>query len=146
MSFDPTNPTLNQFATTDIDPALVTSDTVLQYETELVIGRRSFASAQAAFSLFQGVQSIHTLVSLSWHGTNTDVNEGSFAVVQTGSALEELVGEIVRVKVDARSVYAYVVTAADISVDMTLARRPFMAVGLLAQSPGGLNATVEVLQ
>lgn len=134
------------FGSQALDPDTLDTESALEYESELVIGRRSFVAAQKYLSTFVSVVSTISNVSLSWHDTAVDLNEGSFAVVQSGSDLEDLVGEIVRVKVGRRTVFAYVVAESSmIQVDMTLAQRPFMAVGLLAQKPAGLRASLQVM-
>lgn len=138
-------PVPNPYAAQGLDPLLVDAESALEYESELVIGRRAFSTAQAFYRTFTGTISTFAGVSISWHDTRVDINEGSFAVVHPTGRLQGLVGEIVRVAVGKRDVYAYVVADSQlIPTDITLARRAFMAVGLLAQPPEGVLGRVEV--
>lgn len=111
-------------------------------EQELLDSRRAFATAQ---ELLAGVPSrrLSGLVTVGWHSNDVHPETGSVAVVGLTSGLDELVGEIVLVTVDSRSVFAWVIGARDVPVDLSLARRPFEALSLLAAE--SLAAVVEVV-
>ncbi len=89
----------------------------------LADARRAFATAQA---LLRGpdLLPIPEVASAGWHDVATHPEEGSFAVVRVGLR-EELVGEVVRVQAQDRSVFALVVGARDVPVDVSLARSLF---------------------
>lgn len=139
-------PNANPWSSRGLDPDVVDADTFTQYEAETILAHRSFATAQGWMALFTNVETIFTSVSVNWHDTNVDVNDGSFAVVQTGSRLADLVGEIVRIAVGTRSVYAYVVSESTvIPTEVTLTKRAFLALGLWAQHKAGLQSKLEVM-
>lgn len=100
---------------------------------ELLAGRRAFAAAQR---LLTGAdfRRVPGLIGIGWHGTQTDPETGSFAVVDESEEMGELIGEVVRVRepLTGREVVAYVLGARDVPTRLSLARRPFMALGLLA--------------
>jgi len=138
-------PTPTPWASESIDPLLADTESILEYETELMWGRRSFWTAQTWFAQFAGVQAVHQNVSINWHGTTTDLNAGSFAVVRSGSSLQSLVGDILKVWIGSRSVFVYCCADSDIILtDISLYQRAFMAIGLLATPPAGRLGKVEV--
>lgn len=132
---------INPWASQNVDPQVINPDAIQRTELEIQIGRRAFSAAQSIFGHAKRRTSTYAAVSLHWHGTSIDVNEGSFAVVKSGGRLSELVGDIVQVKIGQRSVYVYVVAESGlIPTDITLARRAFLAIGTWAQPPRGLIA------
>lgn len=97
--------------------------------TEELLASLPFASAQKALpGPVVPRTARHTICS--WHGLRIDSLRGSFAVVRTGSPLEDLVGERLRVT-DLRTrrvVYVYCrAEVIDLPDDLTLARRAFLA-------------------
>lgn len=112
-------------------------------EPEILTGRRAFPKAQ---QLLAGVplRRLPERVNVGWYGTETHPEAGSFAVVRDGAGLDDLIGEVLRVAVGARSVFVYVVGARGVPTDLALARRPFLALGLLSQE--SLPAVVEVVE
>lgn len=94
-------------------------------EMEIVTGRRSFIAAQALFS--GGPVGKSQKLSVGWHDTSVNPETGSFAVVQATAGLDDLVGEIIRVTNNRREVFVYVLDTADVPVQVSLARRAFVA-------------------
>lgn len=111
-------------------------------EPEVSTGRRAFATAQAllAGSVIQGSA---VSVPCGWHGTETDPEVGSFAVVKQDGLLTALVGEIVKVTYRSVVVYAYVLGERDVPVELSLSRRAMMPLALLAEE--SIVATVETV-
>jgi hypothetical protein len=118
-----------------IDPALVDDE---------YIGTLPFAEAQATFATRGPLGGSARLATCGWHGSDFDPNLGSFAVVQRGGKLDDLLGE--RIKVTAgpgRAVYAYVIDTLDTLDDLSLTRRCFMA--LAPPATTALDVLVEVV-
>lgn len=110
-------------------------------EPEVLIGRRAFAEAQA---LFDGERiAVVGRVAVGWHDTAVQPETGSFAVVRVGGPHTGLLGEVIRVTRGDRSVLAYVLGSAGVPTDISLARRAFFALGLLASE--SLDCSVEVV-
>lgn len=107
-----------------------------------MMGRRAFATAQA---LFEGVSQTRLAgtPAVGWHGTDVDPETGSFAVVAAGSEYEELIGEIVCIERGGREVYAFVLGARAVPVDISITRRCFLALGTLGIE--SLRCVVEVV-
>lgn len=105
-------------------------------------GQRAFGEAQR---LLSGVpqRQIGGFVETGWHASSKHPLVGCFALVAQGSELVELIGDVLRVSYEDRSVFVYCVASRDLSVELSLSRRPFMAIGLLAES--SLPCTVEVV-
>lgn len=112
-------------------------------EQELLDGRRAFPEAQR---LFAGValRRLPERVDVGWHGTDIDVETGAFAVVRDGAGLDDLIGEILIVSVGTRSVLVFVMGARAVPQDISLSRRGFLALGLLAKE--SIRCVVEVRQ
>jgi hypothetical protein len=101
--------------------------------TEEQLAGLPFASAQAALAGQPQPGSARTAVC-SWHGLRVDPMRGCFAVVRTGSPLDGLVGERLKVtdRRTRRFVYVYCrAEVVDLPDDLTLARRAFLALRLL---------------
>jgi hypothetical protein len=115
--------------------------------TPLEYARLPFPDAQD--SLSGGVQDDPVLrATCGWHGTRIDPDVGSFCVVRRGSALEPLVGSVLRVTLNEgtrpRRVYVYCKAALDLPFDdLSLARRAFMALSYPARDQ--LRVVVEVV-
>lgn len=74
------------------------------------------------------------VVQVEWHGTSLDEHLGAFALAQTGSVMEDLVGERLRVTYRSRSIYVYVVDTSDeLDYPLSLTRRAFMALTLASK-------------
>lgn len=115
-------------------------------ETDIYFSRLPLHEAQAVFALGGVEPSSARLVDAGWHGTFTDPETGSVCLVREGTAMEELLGERIKVTTqeDAvpRAVYAYVhnvVSADSFDWDLSLSRLLFGRIGMLA------NDTVPVV-
>lgn len=116
-----------------------------QLEPELMASRRAFPVAQAL--LAGGAQrTAAAAAQVEWHDSVEHPETGAVALAPISGEFSDLVGEIVKVtRTDGgRSVYVYVVGSTDLpdGVALSLARRPFLALGLLANEY--LVCTVEV--
>jgi hypothetical protein len=100
--------------------------------------------AQALLGARGPIRSTGRLTTCSWHGTAFDPRLGSFAVVQIGSDLEDLLGERVKVTSSdtARSVYAWVCDVKDTDEPISLTRRCF--IDLAPPATDALAVVVEV--
>lgn len=108
--------------------------------TLLGIGRRAFPAAQ---ELLAGSPTApEQRMVLGWHDSSVSAETGSFAVVAVGGGLDVLIGQIVRVRYGHRTVFAYVLAAADVPVELSLTRRTFA--GLSPLSPESIDALVAV--
>jgi hypothetical protein len=94
-------------------------------EIEILVGRRAFRAAQ---QLFAGAPlSTPQSLDVGWHDSSVNPETGSFAVVQTGAGLDDLIGEIVQVRYYSRQVFAYVLEDADVPTPISITRRLFLA-------------------
>lgn len=113
--------------------------------TEELLASLPFVTAQTALAgPVEPRSTRHT--ACSWHGLRVDSLRGSFAVVRTGSPLENLVGErlLVTDLRTRRTVYVYCrAEAVDLPDDLTLARRAFLALRPLWTETASVK--VEVL-
>jgi len=117
-----------------------------QADLDLQMARRAFPVAQAAFD-----GPVHDLAAeaadVGWHDTSTNPETGSIALVREDSELVELVGDIVKISrampTETRVVFAYVLGTASIVDDLSLARRPFMGLGILANET--LSCKIETI-
>lgn len=96
---------------------------------EIPTARRAFSAAQPR--LAGAPISPEQTLSIGWHDTSVNLETGSFAVVQLNAGLDDLIGEIVRVRFAGRSVFAYVLDSADVPVQLSLTRRLFAALNRL---------------
>lgn len=117
-----------------------------QLDIDLMRSRRAFPVAQA---LLEGPvlrQEAEGAV-IGWHGSATHPETGSVALVREDGEFSELVGNIVRIdrrlSGATRSVYAYVVSTAPIEDDLSLSRRAFLGLGVLANET--LDCSIQVL-
>jgi hypothetical protein len=118
------------------------------FEEDAWYARLGFAEAQRKLGETQPTGDPPLVAYCTWHGTSTDDEQGSFALVSADGPLRPLVGERLRItRADSPSfVYVYAHNAADFAVDdaeISLTRPAFMALGELALDR--LRVTVEVL-
>lgn len=99
-------------------------------QPEVLAAERAFPMAQ---QLLAGVP-LRTLpgrVDVGWHDSATHPKAGSFAILgPTGDP--DLLGEVLRVRTDRREVFVLVVGIRPVPVPLSLARRAFLHLGLLA--------------
>jgi hypothetical protein len=114
-------------------------------EEEVNYGRRAFPEAQAL--LGGGVYArVGVFINVGWYDTETHPEAGAFAVVRPDGPHVDLVGEILKVTAEARSVFVYVVSSADIppGLDMALYRRAFLGLAVLARE--SISCMVEIVE
>lgn len=111
-------------------------------EPELLVARRAFPTAQR---LLAGVamRRLPSRIEVGWFGTEVEPEAGAVAIVRLGAGLDDLIGEVLRVEVGDRSIFVYVLGARGIPTDLAVARRAFLALGLLSHE--ALPAVVEVV-
>lgn len=106
-----------------------------QADEDLQLARRAFAVAQAGLA-GASLRIFSEVAEVSWHDTSTHPETGCIALVREDEGLADLVGEIVKVSrtmpTTTRVVYAYVLGTAPIADDISLSRRTFMGLGILA--------------
>jgi len=112
-------------------------------EPEILTGQRAFADAQRAFA-GAALRRLPASVEVGWHDTEVDPLMGSFAVVRAAAGLDDLIGEVLHLTAGTREVYVYVVGSRDVPRDISLARRAFFALGLLARE--AIDCAVEVAE
>lgn len=102
-----------------------------QLELEIMAARRSFAMAQQllAGGPISGLPS--QKLTVGWHGSSVNSESGSFALIDQSSGLDDLIGEVVSIAYAGATIYAYVLTAADLPAQMTVTRRLYLAMNRL---------------
>jgi hypothetical protein len=117
-----------------------------QLDIDLMQSRRAFPVAQQLLSGPVLRQETESAV-IGWHGSSTHPETGSVALVREDGAFVDLVGHIVRIDRQlsgaTRSVYAYVVATGPIADDLSLTRRAFLGLGILANET--LDCAIQVL-
>lgn len=108
--------------------------------TEEEFSRRAFPKSQELLAATP-VRTVGVL-SVGWHGASVHAEQGAAAVVGLDAGLDDLLGELLHVSVDGREVYVLVFGARDVTQPLSLARRAFAALGLLANEK--LDCVVEV--
>lgn len=111
-------------------------------EPELLAARRAFPKAQ---QLLEGVavRRLPQRVAVGWFGTEVESEQGAIAVVRLGAGQDDLIGEVLRVEVGDRHVFAYVLGARGVPTDIALSRRAFASLARLSHE--SLPAIVEVV-
>jgi hypothetical protein len=98
-------------------------------EPEILWGRRAFYKAQAL--LGGGALGPAQPLMVGWYGSSLQSELGSFGCIGDQSGLDDLIGEIVLVSYQNRSVYAYIlqsVTLPDDGSQIALTLRTFLAI------------------
>lgn len=106
-----------------------------QLEPEILLSRRAWAVSQAAFE--GGLLRVAAnFEEVGWHSNEVYSETGAIAVVQAGGGLDDLIGEIVRVRrrlpAGDRVVLVYVAGSAAIPQRFSVTRRAFLYLGNLA--------------
>lgn len=122
------------------------SATAVQLDLDLMNSRRAFPEAQA---LFDGaaLSLVAEGAKIAWHGSDLHPETGCIALVREDGPHVDLIGEIVKVSrtlpTKRRTVFAYVYATAAIDADLSLARRTFMGLGILANE--SLDCRLEII-
>jgi hypothetical protein len=117
---------------------------MVRTEPELLVIRRAFPAAQALLA-GAALSRVGTTVEVGWHSTETHPELGSsHALVRSGADLDDLIGEVLKItRGDREPVFVYVLGARDLPTDVSVARRAFLALGLLAVE--SVECIVEVV-
>lgn len=115
-------------------------------EPEVLASRRAFPQAQA---MLAGApkRMVAPAATVTWHGSSVHPETGAVALVDPAGPLADLVGEVIRLtRVTpgaTRRVFVYVVGSASLDGDLSLTRRAFLSLGLLALSD--ITAIIETV-
>lgn len=103
-------------------------------QDDFAYARLPFREAQRKLGEGGHVLGTRRLAVVGWHGDVFDPEIGSFVIAKTGTPFAELVGQRVWVstRTSRRAVYAFVHSEADIFEDLSLTRRLFQSLELLA--------------
>lgn len=117
-----------------------------QNDPDLQLSRRALYISQAAWS-GPAISTAAPSAEIVWHGSDAHKETGAIALVPLEGDLAELIGNIVRVtRIEGlfqRSVSVYVYDAVDMEGDLSLSRRAFLELGLLANE--SIEGLVEVV-
>ncbi|HMF58814.1 MAG TPA: hypothetical protein VK595_00500, partial [Vicinamibacterales bacterium] len=114
--------------------------------SDLELARLAFPSAQRALAGSLPAGEAALSATLEWHGTTTDGDRGSIALVNAAGPLGDLVGERIGIRRSrARApVFVYVKGTEDLDEDLSVSRRVFGALGDLGDTR--LDVLVEVVR
>lgn len=118
-----------------------------QADLDLQLSRRALYVSQEAWD--GPARSVASpSATVGWHGTDANKETGAVALVSMDGPLTDLVGDLVRVTrihggVTQPSVIVYVIDRVDADVEISLSRRAFQELGILANE--SIQALVEVL-
>lgn len=112
-------------------------------EADILRARLPFDDAQ--YELESGLPTrVPELLECGWYGSNTISTRGSFALVRSGTDAEfDLVGEVLRVSYEIRSVLVLCVATARLPTALALSRRAFTALAVPQRE--SILVTVEKL-
>jgi hypothetical protein len=117
-----------------------------QIDADLQLSRRALSVSQAAWD-GPAISTAASSAEVVWHGSEAHKETGAIALVPLDGDLSELVGNIIRVtRIEGyrrRSVCVFVFDTVDMEGDLSLARRPFIELGLLANE--SIECLVEVV-
>lgn len=117
-----------------------------QNDLDLQLSRRALSISQEAWEA-EARALVAVSAQIGWHGSKTHKETGAVALVPLEGEFSDLVGDIIRVtrlgNGPQRSVIVYVVGRVDTELDLSIARRPFQELGLLANE--SIAARVERL-
>lgn len=117
-----------------------------QTDADLMNSRRAFPEAQ---ELLRGAtfERVAEGAAVGWHGSEVSPETGCVALVREDGPYTALVGEIVKLThplaTGTRSVYVYVFATAAVLDDISISRRAFLALGILANA--NLDCVVETI-
>lgn len=113
-------------------------------EKEILDGRKGFPDAQSALAGAR-LELRAGLPNCGWYGTSISTERGSFALVNRGGPLEDLVGDRLRITEpnSGRQVIVYCFATEQLDYDIHLTRRAYAALSLLAVDR--IAVQVEVL-
>jgi hypothetical protein len=101
-------------------------------EPEILDGMRGWIGSQRALAGVPDPTRARRVLDVGWYDTGLDDHEGAFCMARAGSALEELVGDVVQVQWRKRTGLLYCVGAAAIPTDLALSRPAYLRFAALA--------------
>jgi len=110
-------------------------------ELEVRLARLPFPGAQAALA-GPSERRVAVPVPVAWHSTEAHPERGCFAVLRRGGPYEDLLGQTLLLAHRQRAVYVYAVNLGDVTADISISRRSFLALARLSHS--SINCRVEV--
>lgn len=113
-----------------------------QFEQEIQDATRAYPEAQR---LLGGVplRRLPARVDVGWHGTSTEPIAGATCVISDDSGLDDLIGEVLKISSGQRSTFVYCLGSRSVPQPLSLSRRAFLSLGLLALE--SLPCLVEVV-
>lgn len=117
-------------------------DLFLPAEPEILAARQGFPDAQIDLA---GTAILRRpgLPTCGWYGTKVSVERGSFALVNRGGPLEDLIGDRLKLTYKGRCVFVYCFGSEELLYDIHITRRTFAALELLAVER--IDVIVEVV-
>lgn len=116
-------------------------------ETDEYYARLPFPEAQRIFAAGSPQLSEALVSRIGWHGTATDLERGSFAIVREDGPLAHLIGERLRItrgdRVGRLQVYVYCHSRLELPDDLSVPRRIYLQLGLPAEDD--IPVTVEIV-
>lgn len=114
-------------------------------EPEILDGSRAWAKTQQLFEGRVDPTRKRHAVKCTWYDTTVNEHEGAFCMVQAGSDLEDLVGDLVRVAWRNTEIFVYCIGgSADLPYPLALSRRAMWHVADLAKDH--IDVTVQALR
>lgn len=112
-------------------------------EIETMDGTRAWSVTQALFSGVPERGTVrHDLVA-GWYDTDVEPNLGAFALVQSGTEFEDLVGDFLGVTYGERTIYVYCLGSTALDNEMALSRTAFFHLEDLAV--GTIDVLMQVV-
>lgn len=102
-------------------------------EPLILDGLRGWLDSQAALRGVPDVTFRAAPTAAGWYDTSVDDHEGAFCLINNGSALEDLVGNVVQVDTDSDTIWVYCLGGAALDNDIALARTAFARLGMLSE-------------
>jgi hypothetical protein len=100
-------------------------------EPEILDGMRSYEAAQTAYAGVPDPTRTRFSTIAGWYDTSIDDNEGYFCMVQQGSRLEELIGDIVHIRYRRRSLNVYCIGGTALPTEIALFRAAYFRLQML---------------
>lgn len=114
-------------------------------EPEILDGTRAWAKTQQLFRGQPDPLRVRRAVRCTWYDTMVDEHEGAFCVIQANSALEDLVGDFVRVVYKNKEIFLYCVGGtSDIPTPLAITRQAMLYTASL--SAEFIDVTVQALR
>lgn len=103
-------------------------------DSKVLVGMGGWEDAQTIFLGVGNPIQPYFLIECGWHDTSVDDNEGAFCMAQAGSALEDMVGSVVKVSYKNQAIFVYCVGTAVLATPISLQRAAFLRLEQLSES------------